>query len=156
MPSLSREEVVAHVLELSMGQVGGTLATLNAEDSTPYPTFVLFHMLENCCIVFGSTAGAQHSQDMDATPEVAFLIDNRDVINTNWHEFDRVIVEGHAVRVERGDRRYDDYVAKIEAKNPLATYFTDGGHLYCIHPRRLILRRALEPERHVVDFEMSE
>ncbi|MBI2764464.1 MAG: pyridoxamine 5'-phosphate oxidase family protein [Chloroflexi bacterium] len=150
---LSDEEILAAATELAAGQVGGTLATVHAEDATPYVTYVLFHLRANGEVLFGSGASPQHSRNMIATPEVSFLIDNRDMVTTDWTKFDRVVIEGRSVLVGREDERYHDYVAELAAKNQMAAFFTEHGSLFVIQPRRLILMKGLDPVRHTVDFD---
>lgn len=152
-PSAGKQEILDHCVRIAAGQAGGTLATLHAEDGTPYPTFVLFHLLSDGRVVFGSERDAQHSRDMDATPEVAFLIDNRDVNRTDWTRFDRIVIEGTARKVDPSDARHGEYLEALKAKNRLAAYFAQQGHLYCIEPRRMTLRRALDPVRYTVEFD---
>lgn len=155
-PSATRQQIIDHCVRVAAGQSGGTLATLHAEDGTPYPTFVLFHLLPNGCVIFGSERNAQHSRDMDATPEVAFLIDNREVNRTDWTMFERIVVEGAAHKVDPSEKRYDEYLRALKEKNQLAWYFTQRGHLYCIQPRRMTLRLALAPDRLTVEFDRAD
>lgn len=150
----SREAILAEAARLAAGEVGGTLATMHAEDGTPYVTFVFFHLRDDGEIVFGSMAGPQHARNIDATPEVSFLIDNREVIPDNWRTFDRVVVEGHAERLPKDDARYGSFLDELRRKHELAARFTDDhGDLYCIHPRRLILRKGVESGSYLIDFE---
>ena len=149
---LTREAILTLSLELAAGQIGGTLATMHDQDSTPYPTYVLFHLTEDAEVVFGSTVEAQHSRDMDSTPEVAFLIDNRGVIEEDWTKFDRVIVEGAAEQITPADERFETFIAQLDAKTTLAARFAREGRLYRIAPHRLTLRRSLGSDPAVVDF----
>jgi heme oxygenase (biliverdin-IX-beta and delta-forming) len=149
---LTREAILTLTAELGAGQMGGTLATIHDQDSTPYPTFVLFHVTDQAEVIFGSTVDAQHSRDMDATPEVAFLIDNRDLIPEDWTKFDRVIIEGAADKIPESDQRYGPLLEQLENKTPLAARFAREGNLYLIAPHRLTLRRALGSEPGVIDF----
>lgn len=149
---LTREAILTLTLELGAGQQGGTLATVHDQDSTPYPTFVLFHVTSNAEVLFGSTVDAQHSRDLDATPEVAFLIDNRDVIRDDWTKFDRVIIEGAAEKIAKSDERYGELLDELEGKTTLGARFAREGNLYRIAPHRLTLRRALGSEPGVIDF----
>jgi hypothetical protein len=89
---------------------------------------------------------------MAATPEVSFLIDNREVVRSDWTEFDRIVIEGRAERVAADDDRYQSLLAELREKNRMAAFFTEHGYLYNIIPRRLILMKGFEPTRHVVDF----
>lgn len=150
----TRETILAEAARLAAGEVGGTLATMHAEDGTPYVTFVFFHLRDDGAIVFGSMAGPQHARNIAATPEVSFLIDNREVIPSDWQHFDRIVVEGHAERLPKDDDRYGPYLDELRKKHDLAARFTaDHGDLYCIHPRRLILRKGIDPRSHLIDFE---
>lgn len=149
---LPDDEILAYARKVAEGQLGGTLATTHAEDGTPYVTFVLFHLRQSGEVLFGSGTGPQHTRNIFATPEVSFLIDNREAINTDWSAFDRVVIEGRAEGIGKEDARYEPYLAEIGAKNEMAAYFTRHGQLFCITPRRLILMKGLQPERHVVDF----
>ena len=87
----SREAILDEAARVARTQLGGTLATMHAEDGTPYVTFVLFHLRENGEVLFGSGTGPQHARNMLATPEVSFLIDNREVIRDDWTAFDRIV-----------------------------------------------------------------
>ena len=149
---LSREEILEQSVKIARDQLGGTLATMHAEDGTPYVTFVLFHILADGRLLFGSGASPQHSRNIHATPEVSFLIDNREAIRTDWSAFNRVVVEGRAREVEDSDPEYESFMAEIREKNPMAAFFTERGALYCIDPRRFVLMRGFEPARHVIDF----
>lgn len=156
MTALStREDIIAEACRIAATQPGGTLATLHAEDGTPYVTYVLFHLREDGRVLFGSLTAAQHARNMAATPEVSFLIDNREEVNGDWNNFDRVVIEGRAELIEKGDPRYDGYIAEIRAKNERAALFTDRGRLYCIEPRRMLLTKGLTPGRHIVEFRDS-
>lgn len=134
-------------------QLGGTLATMHAEDGTPYVTFVFFHMDENGVIVFGSQPGTQHARNLAATPEVSFLIDNREVIREDWRRFTRVVVEGRAERVPPEDPRHGPLLAGFREKHRAAADFAASLALYRIVPRRLVLMRGLGGERQAVEFE---
>jgi putative heme iron utilization protein len=149
---LTREAILDEVHRIGVSQLGGTLATMHAEDGTPYVTFVLFHLRKSGELIFGSEEAAQHSRNMQATPEVSFLVDNREVIRSDWAAFDRIIIEGRAELVSAEDVRYAELLGEIEAKNQIAAYFTEHGQMYVINPRRIILMKGFEPTRHVVNF----
>ena len=153
MAELSPEQILEEALRVAHSQFGGTLATIHADDGTPYPAFVLFHLTDEGEVVYGSVTESQHTRDTVATPEVAFLIDNRDVLGYDWPAFDRVTVEGTAERIEPDDPRYDSYFEVLTAKNWLSSYFTGIGNLYRIAPRRITVVLGLGPERHTLDFD---
>lgn len=152
-PTLPREEILAAAVRMAAGQLGGTLATMHAEDGTPYVTFVLFHLREDGQVLFGSGPNPQHTRNIRATPEVSFLIDNREMIRSDWTAFDRVVIEGRAEEVAAEDGRFEPYIAELRDKNRMAAFFTEHGTLFCVHPRRLILARGFEPQRNILDFE---
>ena len=160
--------------DIAIDQFGGTLATINADDGTPYPAFVFFHFTETARVLFGCRPMSQHLMDIQATPQVSFLIDNRNILHRSldvtptpesaWHienrnifsqegsGFDRVVIEGTAVVVGTDSDSYADDLNALTAKNWLAGSFARQGGLYCITPRRLTLVEALATERHTVDF----
>ncbi len=150
---LSREAILQEAMRLARTQPGGTLATMHAEDGTPYVSFVLFHLNDDGVVLFGSGVSPQHTRNINATPEVSFLIDNREVIRSDWAAFDRVVIEGRAGVVEEDDPRYGPFLEELSTHNRMAAYFTERGHLYCIEPRRLIFMRGFEPARHIVEFD---
>jgi nitroimidazol reductase NimA-like FMN-containing flavoprotein (pyridoxamine 5'-phosphate oxidase superfamily) len=149
----TREEILKAAARLARSQVGGALATMHAEDGTPYVTFVLFHLRETGELLFGSGLHPQHTRNLEATPEASFLIDNREVIRTAPEAFTRVVVEGQAVAVAREDARYGAFLAELREKSSMAGYFTDRGKLFLLAPRRLVLMRGLQAERQLVEFE---
>lgn len=149
----TRTAIIEEARRIAAGQLGGTLATMHAEDGTPYVTFVLFHLREDGRVLFGSSTRPQHSRNIIATPEVSFLIDNREAVTGDWNAFDRIVIEGRAENIAREDERYRAYLEELAAKNEPAATFTERGELYCIHPRRLILMKGLDPARHIVEFE---
>ncbi|MGH2607523.1 MAG: pyridoxamine 5'-phosphate oxidase family protein [Tepidiformaceae bacterium] len=149
---LSNAEILAEACRIAQTQLGGTLATMHSEDGTPYVTFVLFHLRPDGQVLFGSNPAPQHARNMAATPEVSFLIDNREVVRNDWTEFDRVVIEGRAERIEADDARYQPLLDELREKNRMAAFFTEHGYLYSIVPRRLILMKGFEPSRHMVDF----
>ncbi len=153
MSHLSREETIAHARAIAGEQPGGTLATTHAEDGTPYVTYVLFHLLEDGRVLFGSGEAPQHTRNIAATPEVSFLIDNREVVRSDWTHFDRVVIEGSSARVDANDDRYEPFLAALGEKNAMAAHFSRQGTLFCIEPRRLVLMKGLEPHRHIVEFD---
>lgn len=140
-------------MEVAADQAGGTLATTHAEDGTPYVTFVLFHLRPNGEVLFGSGPRPQHTRNIQATPEVSFLIDNREVIREEWTGFNRVVIEGRAMEVAKDAPDYADLIAELGAKNKMAGIFTDRGILFRIVPRRLIVMRGFEPGRMTIDFQ---
>lgn len=150
--TLSREEVLSQAYALGLSQLGGTLATIHAEDGTPYVTFVLFHLRENGEVLFGSGVRPQHTRNIRATPEVSFLVDNREVIRAEWTAFNRIVIEGRAEEVAKESAEYGPLLQELEGKNRMAAVFTDRGILFRIRPRRLILMRGFEATRHIVDF----
>ncbi|MEP7214817.1 MAG: pyridoxamine 5'-phosphate oxidase family protein [Anaerolineaceae bacterium] len=150
---LDRAAILEEANRIASSQLGGTLATMHSEDGTPYVTFVLFHLRTDGKLLFGSGASPQHTRNMAATPEVSFLIDNREVIRTDWAAFDRIVIEGLAEAVGSDDARFLPYIEELRAKNRMAAYFTEQGQMFCIHPRRLILMKGFEPTRNVVDWE---
>lgn len=150
--AMTREGILEEAARIAAGQSGGTLATMHAEDGTPYVTFVLFHLRASGEVLFGSGPGPQHVRNMSATPEVSFLIDNREVIRSDWTSFDRIVIEGRAKVVEAGDARFGELLRELEDKNRMAAYFTEHGSMYLISPRRLILMKGFDQTRHVVDY----
>ena len=152
-PTLSRPEVLAAAARVAETQPGGTLATMHAEDGTPYVTFVLFHLCADGQVLFGSGATAQHARNIKATPEVSFLIDNREMIHQDWTAFDRVVIEGRAEQIDSGHPEFEHFITELREKNRMAAFFTEHGALYCIRPRRLIHQKGLEAQRSVLDFE---
>lgn len=151
--TLDNAAILEEATRIAASQLGGTLATMHSEDGTPYVTFVLFHLRANGEVLFGSGASPQHTRNMAATPEVSFLIDNREVVRTDWAAFDRIVIEGRAETIASTDPRFPGYIEELRAKNRMAAYFTEQGQLFCIHPRRLILMKGFEPVRNVVDWE---
>lgn len=146
-------EILGEAVRVGATQLGGTLATMHAEDGTPYVTFVLFHLRQSGEVLFGSGGAPQHTRNMDATPEVSFLIDNREMVASDWNLFDRVVIIGRAERIEVEDGRYDGFLGELSAKNEVAAGFTRRGNLFCIHPRRLIMMKGLQPHRYIIDFD---
>lgn len=151
----TEQDILQEALRIAAEQIGGSLATLHAEDGTPYVAFVYFHMGDDGKIVFGSSGGSQHSRNMLATPEASFLIDTREVIRTDWTTFERIVIEGRAELIETSDPRYSSLLEPLRKKNPRAAEFSERGHLFCIHPLRLQLRRGVDPTRYVVNFAAS-
>ena len=147
-----RASILAEAVEIARGQPGGTLATLHSEDGTPYVTFVFFHMTDRGEVIFGSQPGPQHTRNIVGTPEVSFLIDNREILPEDWTRFDRVIVEGTAKAVAKDDPRYEDLLDALRGKNPLAARFTAEGILFRVEPRRLMMRKGVHTERQVLEF----
>jgi len=145
-------QILREVIDLAAGQPGGTLATMHAEDGTPYVTFVFFHMDEDGRVLFGSTIGPQHSRNLRATPEVSFLIDNRAIVGADWDRFNRAVIEGRAERIARTDSRYDSMLTALRSKNARVATFAEQGELFCITPRRLQFHRGLALERYVLEF----
>lgn len=129
---------------------------MHSEDGTPYVTFVFFHLSANAEVVFGSAPAPQHARNIHATPEVSFLIDNREVIRDDWASFDRIVIEGRAAPLTAADSGYAEHLRDLEAKNKMAAYFTEQGQLYVIRPRRLILMKGITPARHIIEFEREE
>lgn len=148
-----RDAILKDAATLAATQAGGTLATMHAEDGTPYVTFVLFHLRPTGEVLFGSGASPQHARNMQATPEVSFLVDNREVVRSDWTSFNRLVIEGQAQPITHDDARYKTYLDELNTKNRMAGYFTEHGDLYCIVPRRLILMKGFEPQRHIVEYE---
>jgi nitroimidazol reductase NimA-like FMN-containing flavoprotein (pyridoxamine 5'-phosphate oxidase superfamily) len=151
-----KAQILREAVAIAAEQPGGTLATLHAEDGTPYVTFVFFHMDEQGQVIFGSRPGPQHSRNILGTPEVSFLIDNRQIIAEDWMRFDRVVVEGLAQPIAKDDARYRPLLEALRGKNPLAARFTEEGILFCLAPRRLVLRKGVHPERNVIEFDEPE
>ncbi len=156
MNELSEPEILREACALAATQLGGTLATVHSEDATPYVTFVLFHLLDDGRVLFGSGGAPQHSRNIAATPEVSFLIDNRAAVTGDWNTFDRVVIEGQAEVIAKDDPRYEDFIDSMAAKNETAAFFTKRGNLFCIRPRRLIMMKGLQPQRYIVDFGRDE
>ncbi len=150
---MTREEILRTAAAIAAEQAGGTLATTHAEDGTPYVTFVLCHLRETGEVLFGSGTRPQHTRNILATPEVSFLIDNREVIRGDWTAFNRVVIEGRAVEIPQDDARYQPLLGELAGKNRMAAVFTDRGKLFMVVPRRLILMKGLEAVRHIVEFE---
>ncbi len=152
---LSRATILDDAFRFAADQPGGTLATTHAEDGTPYVTFVLFHLRSTGEVLFGSAETPQHARNIKATPEVSFLVDNREVIPSDWQAFERIVIEGRAEELGQSEPDYADLLEELAAKNRMAAYFTEHGHLYRITPRRLILMKGLQPGRHIVDFDLA-
>ncbi len=148
----SDAEILAESVRIASTQPGGSLATMHAEDGTPYVTFVFFHLDDAGRVLFGSPRGPQHYRNIEATAEVSFLIDNREVVTGDWADFDRIVIEGHAERIPRDDVLYPELIQSFHGKNATAAKFTERGELFCIYPSRLQLSKGLTPVRHVVEF----
>jgi nitroimidazol reductase NimA-like FMN-containing flavoprotein (pyridoxamine 5'-phosphate oxidase superfamily) len=150
---MSRDEILQAAAAIAADQAGGALATTHAEDGTPYVTFVLCHLRGTGEVLFGSGMRPQHTRNILATPEVSFLIDNREVIRGDWTAFNRVVIEGRAQEITQDDARYGELLAELSGKNRMAAVFTDRGKLFMVVPRRLVLMKGLEAARHIVEFE---
>ncbi|HJP40363.1 MAG TPA: pyridoxamine 5'-phosphate oxidase family protein [Dehalococcoidia bacterium] len=147
------EKILAEASELASREIGGTLATMHSEDGTPYLTYVFFHLRESGEVLFASMGGPQHARNISATPEVSFLIDNREIIPESWDLFSRIVIEGRAEHVPKDDARFGPYLAELQSKdNQAARFIADHGDVYCIHPRRLIFRRGTEPLAQLIEF----
>lgn len=149
----SNTDVVAMAAELALSQPGGTLATMHAEDGTPYVTYVLAHMLSSGEIIFGSPDRPQHVRNIEATREVSFLFDNREVIRSAPDSFTRAIVEGRAEYIPQDDPRYLTWLAEVREKSEMAATFTERSSMFCILPRRLIYQAGFRGPRLTVIFE---
>ena len=149
---MERDEILAEASAIAADQPGGTLATSHAEDGTPYVTYVLFHLTADGRVLFGSNSRPQHARNMAATPEVSFLIDNRETVKTDAAQFHRVVIEGRAVEIAKDDPGYAELLAELGSKNRMAARFTDAGILFCLMPRRLLLMKGLDATRYVVEF----
>ena len=150
---MDRDQILHEAGAIAATQPGGTLATTHSEDGTPYVTFVLFHLRPNGEVLFGSNTRPQHAHNIAATPEVSFLVDNREVIRGDWTAFNRVVIEGRADEVSKDDPEYSSLLSELGAKNSMAAVFTDSGTLFRLVPRRLLLMKGFEPGRNVVEFD---
>ena len=150
---MDRTETLNEAVAIAAEQAGGTLATTHAEDGTPYVTFVLFHMRDTGEVLFGSAARPQHTRNIAATPEVSFLVDNREVISGDWAAFNRVVIEGRALEIAKDDARYAGLLDELRQKNHMAANFTEAGILFCLSPRRILLNKGLDATRHTVNYE---
>lgn len=150
--TMERDEILSTAAAIAADQPGGTLATTHAEDGTPYVTFVLFHLRPTGEVLFGSNSRPQHTRNMAATPEVSFLIDNREVIRGDWTAFNRIVIEGRAEEVSKDEPGYPGLLAELAEKSRIAAVFTDSGILFRLVPRRLVLMKGFEPARNVVEF----
>ncbi len=148
-----REDALRRVVDLAGTQEGATLATMHAEDGTPYVTYVLFHMRSNGDVLFGSGASPQHARNLDATPEASVLIDNREVVRSSPETFERAVVEGRAAYVDTSEPLYSTYIRELEEKSAMAAFFTTRGRLYRLQPRRIVAMKGFAAERIVVEFE---
>ncbi len=156
MDEAETRRVLDEAVGIAKRQPGGTLATVHAEDGTPYVSFVLFHLRDDGSVLFGSGNSPQHTRNMQSTPEVSFLVDNREVIGAahpDMNAFERVIIVGHVEAVGVDSPEYAGYLRELETKHQYAKVMTEMGKMYRIRPRRIILMKGLEPERHVVNFE---
>lgn len=153
MQPASRDEVLAIARQISDAQHGGTLATLHAEDGTPYVAFVVCHLREDGQVLFGSSPTATHARNIAATREVSMLIDNRDVIGSDWTSFIRIVIEGDAAPVPDDAPDRDTLLAELRETSPLAAFFSEQGSLFRIRPRRVIVMKGMGSDRHVIDFE---
>ncbi len=66
------------------------------------------------------------------------------------------MVEGVAIPIAKGDPLYPGLLEALRSKNPLAARFTEEGILFCLAPRRLVLRKGVHPERNVIEFEQAD
>ena len=147
------QRVMDEAVGIAKQQPGGTLATVHAEDGTPYLSFVLFHLRDDGSVLFGSGNSPQHTRNMQATPEVSFLVDNRNVIDADIEAFERIFIIGHVEPVPVDAPEYPEYLRELENKHRYARVMSETGHMYRIRPRRIILMKGLEPQRYVVNFE---
>ncbi len=150
---MERDEILNRAVSIAADQPGGTHPTPHAEDGTPYVTFVLFHLRPTGEVLFGSTSRPQHARNIAATPEVSFLVDNREVIRGDWTAFNRVVIEGRAEEVSKDDPAYATLISELDGKNRMAAVFTGAGTLFRLVPRRLVLMKGFEPARNVVEFQ---
>ena len=68
MTELSRERILQEAKRVADSQFGGTLATIHADDGTPYPAFVLFHLTDKGEVLYGSVTESQHTRDTEVVP----------------------------------------------------------------------------------------
>ena len=146
-------DILRLAAELANSQPGGTLSTMHSEDGTPYVTYVLAHMLATGEVLFGSPEKPQHVRNMEATPEVSFLWDNREVIRSAPDSFTRCVIEGRAERIERSDPRYGPWIEEVRAKNEMAATFTERAAMYCVVPRRVIYQAGFRGARLTAELE---
>lgn len=149
---MERHEVLEYAAALARSQRGGSLATTHAELNTPYITYVLAHLCPDGRLLFGSGLARQHSRNILAAPSVSFLFDTRAAVATDWSAFDRLVIEGPARVMPKDAADYEQLLAQLAEKSPMAGHFTRSGELFCLDPRRLTLSRGLDPVRYVVDF----
>jgi hypothetical protein len=145
--------IMDDAFQVAATQPGGTLATMHSEDGTPYLTYVLFHLRRNGEVLFGSSDKPQHARNLDATPESSFLIDNREVINSDADHFWRIVVEGWAELIGRDAKEYRDLLEELREKSEMAAYFTEHGRLYRLRPHRMVCMRGYEAGRHIIEFD---
>jgi hypothetical protein len=149
---VASQGILDEAVRVAASHPGGTLATVHAEFATPYVSFVLFHLRPDGKVLFGSGNSPQHTRNMLSTPEVSFLIDNREVVDIDIESFERIVIEGLVAAVPNTSPEYAGYLAELEAKHRYARALTETGQMFCIQPRRLILMKGLEPQRQRVDF----
>jgi putative heme iron utilization protein len=147
------EQVLRSAVEVARTQPGGALATMHAEDGTPYVTYVLFHLRDCGEVLFPSMEAPQHARNLEATPECSMLIDNRAVVQEDASRFSRIVVEGRAQLVPRDDPDYPALLEELRAKSALAGTISEQGRLYRIRPRRLVSMTGYQAARLIVDFE---
>ena len=92
MPKYSKDQIIQRVSDLASDQFGGTLATIHADDGTPYPAFVFFHFTETARVLFGCRPMSQHLMDIQATPQVSFLIDNRNILHRSLDQIAKISI----------------------------------------------------------------
>lgn len=153
MEPSDRDAVLQVARDLAASQHGGTLATIHAEDGTPYVAFVACHLRTNGEVLFGSSPTATHARNILATREVSMLIDNREVITSDWAGFLRVVIEGDARSVPPGHPDREALLAELQEAAPLASYFSERGELFRIRPRRVIVMKGMGGDRRVVEFD---
>lgn len=146
-------ETLRCAFEFAASQAGGTLATAHSEDGTPYVTYVLAHMLPGGEVLFGSPGEPQHVRNMQATPEVSFLWDNREVISAAPDSFTRCVVEGRAAPVPPGDPRYAVWLGALRQKAEIAARFAEQGSLFVVLPRRVIYQAGFRGPRETVEVD---
>lgn len=73
---------------------------------------------------------------------MSFLIDTREVLATDWKQFDRVVIEGRVELITDDSAEYRPLLAEIATKDAMTATFIERGNLYRICPAGSCCARA--------------
>lgn len=120
-------EIAREIADLIHNRPVAALATLQTADGAPAVSMAPFAYSAGGDFVIHVSRLAQHTQNMEADPRVSLMITQAEGPDTMPQALTRLMIQGHAHRLEEGSAQHADARARYIARFPSSESMMEFG-----------------------------